>query len=64
MAKQQEYGEGNYKAGREYQKDQHAFAKDEDRVKRKAKEAADALKGPERENLEKARRKTSMRSKS
>ncbi len=51
-----EYGEGNYKAAREYQSEEHEFAKDKDRVKEKAREAADALDSEEGAELEKARK--------
>jgi hypothetical protein len=50
----QKIGEGNYEAAAEFQKEQHAFARSGD-VKKKAREAADALDGPEAEELEKAR---------
>jgi len=55
--KNQIQGEGNYDAGRRYQKEQHEFAKRGD-VERKAREAEDALDGPEGEELEQARRET------
>jgi hypothetical protein len=51
-----EHGEGNYEAARTYQKAQHEFAADKDKVKKAAREAADALDGPEAAELEKARR--------
>lgn len=51
-------GEGNYDAGRRYQKEQHAFAKQSDKVDKKAHEAEDALDGPEGDELERARRET------
>jgi hypothetical protein len=50
----QKIGEGNYEAAAEFQKEQHAFARSGE-VKKKAREAADALDGPEAEELEKAR---------
>ena len=50
-------GEGNYDAGRRYQKEQHEFAKS-GKVEPKAREAEDALDGPEGEELERARRET------
>jgi hypothetical protein len=53
-----EKGEGNYKAAKEYQKDQHAFAKDKGKVDAKGKEAAEALKGEEGAELEKARKES------
>ena len=51
-----EYGEGNYKASREFQAEEHEFAKDKDKVKAKAREAADALDSEEGAELEKARK--------
>lgn len=51
-------GEGNYEAARDYQKKQHEFARDDDKVEAKAKEAAEALEGSEGEKLEDARRKS------
>lgn len=53
-------GEGSYDGAEQYQKAQHAFAKDGP-VKAKAREAADALDGEEGEALEKARRETAKR---
>jgi hypothetical protein len=50
-------GEGNYDAGRRYQKEQHEFAKS-GKVDQKAHEAEDALDGPEGDELERARRET------
>lgn len=50
-------GEGSYDGAEKYQKAQHEFAQKGD-VKGKAREAADALDGPEGEELEKARRET------
>jgi hypothetical protein len=50
-------GEGNYDAARKFDADERAFIAKGD-VDRKAREAADALKGPEAEDLEKARRET------
>ena len=55
--KNQIQGEGDYKAGRRYQKEQHKFAKS-GKVEQKAREAEDALEGPEAEELERARRET------
>ena len=51
----QKIGEGNYEAAEEFQNEQHAFAKS-GKVEEKAREAADALDGPEAEELEKARK--------
>ena len=50
-------GEGSYEAARAFIKDQHAFAKS-GQVEKKAREAADALDGPEGEELERARQAT------
>jgi hypothetical protein len=50
-------GEGNYDAARRYDKEQHEFAKSGE-VDRKAREAEEALDGPEGESLERARRET------
>jgi hypothetical protein len=50
-------GEGNYDAGRRYQKEQREFAKS-GKVEQKAHEAEDALDGPEGEALERARKET------
>ena len=55
--KDQIQGEGNYDAGRRYQKEQHEFAK-RGAVEKKAHEAEEALDGPEGEELERARRET------
>jgi hypothetical protein len=54
MEKQKKYGEGNYEAAAEFQEEQHEFARSGP-VKKKAREAAEALDGPEAEELEKAR---------
>ena len=48
-------GEGNYDAARRYRKAQEAFARS-GKVEQKAREAEDALDGPEGAELEKARR--------
>lgn len=53
-------GEGNYDAARRYRKEQEAFAKTGP-VEKKAKEAEEALDGPEGEDLERARRETGSR---
>ena len=50
-------GEGNYDAARRYDKEQAEFAKS-GKVEQKAREAEEALDGPEGEDLEKARRDT------
>ena len=49
-------GEGSYEGAREFQKEQHEFAKS-GKADAKAKEAAEALDGPEAEELEAARAK-------
>jgi len=54
MTKQQ-MGEGNYEAAKEFQKEQHEFAKS-GQVKPKAREAADAVDGAEADELEAARK--------
>jgi len=58
--KNQIQGEGNYDAGRRYQKAQHEFA-EKGPVEQKAREAEEALDGPEGEALERARRETGAR---
>ena len=57
MADDKIQGEGDYISGRKYQEMQHEFAKRPD-VAQKAREAEEALDGPEGEELEKARRDT------
>jgi hypothetical protein len=47
-------GEGDYISGRKFQEAQHRFA-EEGAVEEAGREAADALDGPEAEQLEKAR---------
>ena len=51
---EKDMGEGNYKASREYDEAQAAFAKDKDRVEKAAKDAEAALDSPEAEELAKA----------
>lgn len=51
-------GEGDYRAARNFDNSQEAFAKSKD-VEKKARAAADALNGPEAEELEAARISTS-----
>ncbi|PLK25953.1 pyridoxamine 5'-phosphate oxidase family protein [Novosphingobium sp. TH158] len=51
-------GEGNYDAARRFDAEQEAFASDEERVDRAARQAAEALDGPEGEELRKAERDT------
>jgi hypothetical protein len=50
-------GEGNYDAGRRFQRDERAFIENGD-VEGKAKEAREAIDGPEGPELERARRET------
>ena len=57
MADNKIQGEGDYISGRKYQEMQHEFAKRGD-VEQKAREAEEALDGPEGEELEEARRET------
>ena len=57
MADNKIQGEGDYVSGRKYQDMQHEFAKRGD-VEQKAREAEEALDGPEGEELERARRET------
>jgi hypothetical protein len=51
-------GEGDYVSAKRYDDAQAAFAKDEAKVQQKAKEAEDALDGPEGAELERARKET------
>jgi len=50
-------GEGNYDAARRYRQGQETFAKSGE-VEKKAREAEDALDGPEGAELEEARQET------
>ena len=50
-------GEGDYEAGKRFQKEEKSFV-DTGPVEQKAREAADALDGPEGAELERARRET------
>ena len=50
-------GEGNYDAARRYRQGQETFAKSGE-VEKKAREAEDALDGPEGTELEQARQET------
>ncbi|MEO8113443.1 MAG: hypothetical protein ABI655_03605 [Phenylobacterium sp.] len=50
-------GEGDYDAARRFDKEEREFVKS-GRVEEKAKEAADALDGPEADELERARKET------
>ncbi len=56
MSDKKNYGEGNTKAAKNYREDQEEFADDDLKVKAKAKQAAEALKSDEAEELEKARK--------
>lgn len=49
------HGEGNYEAAREFQKEQHDFAKS-GKVEAAARDAANALDGPEADEIEAARK--------
>jgi len=60
MAENRIQGEGDYISARRYDKEQHEFAK-KGPVKRKAREAEQALDGPEGAELERARRETGAR---
>jgi hypothetical protein len=51
-------GEGDYIAGRRFQDAERSFAEKDSLVQRKAREAADALDGPEAAELEQARLET------
>lgn len=55
MADNKIQGEGDYISGKRYQKEQHEFAQ-KGPVEQKAREAEEALDGPEAEALEKARK--------
>jgi hypothetical protein len=57
MADNKIQGEGDYISGRRYQEAQHEYAKNGP-VEEKAREAEEALDGPEGEELERARRET------
>jgi hypothetical protein len=58
--KNQIQGEGNYDAGRRFQKEEREFVK-KGPVEQKAHEAEEALDGPEGEELERARRESGQR---
>ena len=57
MADNKIQGEGDYISGKKYQEMQHEFAKDGP-VEEKAREAEEALEGPEATELEDARRRS------
>jgi hypothetical protein len=54
MGDEKEYGEGNYKASREYDEAVHETAQDEDKVEKAAREAEEALDSDEAAELERA----------
>lgn len=58
---QGEGGEGNYKAARDFQSAQHEFARDKQKVRTAAEDAADALDGPDGAALERAERETAAK---
>jgi len=58
--KNQIQGEGNYDAARKFDAEEREFVKS-GKVEQKAKEAEDALDGPEAEDLERARKQTGER---
>ena len=58
--KSQIQGEGNYDAARKFDADERAFV-EKGGIEQKAKEAEEALDGPEGEDLERARRETGER---
>jgi hypothetical protein len=58
--KSQIQGEGNYDAAREFDAEERAFIK-KGGVEKKAREAEQALDGPEGEELERARKETAER---
>ena len=49
-----EYGEGNYKAAREFDEAEAAFVKDKAKVRKAARDAEQALEGDEAADLRKA----------
>jgi hypothetical protein len=53
-------GEGNYDAARKFDAEERAFVKS-GQVEQKAKEAEEALDGPEAEDLERARKESGER---
>jgi hypothetical protein len=57
MADNKIQGEGDYVSGKKYQEMQHQFA-EKGPVEQKAREAEEALDGPEGAELEKARKDT------
>lgn len=53
--RKEQLGEGNYTAGREFNRDQGDFIENNpQRIKDKAREAAEAVDGPEADDLERA----------
>jgi len=61
--KDQIQGEGNYEAGRRFQREEQSFVEREKGggIEKKAREAEDAIEGPEGEELERARRESGAR---
>lgn len=58
-----EYGEGNYKASREFDKAEAEFVKDKDKVRNAARDAEQALDGDEAEELKAAEAKAKAHAK-
>lgn len=58
--KDQIQGEGNYDASRKFDRDERSFV-EKGGYEKKAKEAEDALDGPEGEDLERARQESGER---
>ena len=56
-------GEGSYEGAKQFDEAESKFAKDSGKVEQKAREAEQALDGPEGEELEKARKETGERGK-
>jgi len=52
--REKEYGEGNYKASREYDEAAHATARDTEKVEKAAREAEEAIEGEEADELARA----------
>jgi len=59
-SKDQVQGEGNYDAARKFDEEERAFVQ-KGPVEQKAREAEEALDGPEGEDLERARKETGAR---
>jgi prefoldin subunit 5 len=54
MGQDNEHGEGNYKASRDYDEAAHRTAQDKDKVEKAARDAEQALDGDEAEELAQA----------